>query len=230
MLPACSRHLVGVVGELDAARLAPPADVHLGLDDHRVADRVGGGDGLVDGVDRRARRRPGCRTWRRTACLGIRGDPRRKPSQVADRRRTVGTTRQERPSPRRRGSADGGGRSSRYRSCVELEGTTDVVLLPAVQRRCPASCDGTDGLGGGRRLADLHEVDHEDQRLVGPDLRAAALLAVGEVRRDDELASPADFMPSMPWSQPGMTSAGAERERDGSASRLHDESNSVPSL
>ncbi len=42
-------HLVGVVGELDAARLAAAADLHLGLDDHRVADPLGGGDGVVDG-------------------------------------------------------------------------------------------------------------------------------------------------------------------------------------
>ena len=43
-------HLIGVVGELDAAGLAATADVHLGLDDHRIADGVGGGDGLVDRV------------------------------------------------------------------------------------------------------------------------------------------------------------------------------------
>ena len=105
-------HLVGVGGELDAAGLAAPADVHLGLDDHRVADRVGRGDRLVDRVDRRDRRRPGCRTWRRTACLGIREDPRRKPSQVADRRRTAGTTRQDRSPALRTGSAGGGGRGA----------------------------------------------------------------------------------------------------------------------
>ena len=44
--------LVGVGGELHAAGLAATADVHLGLHHHRVADRVGGGDGLVDRVDR----------------------------------------------------------------------------------------------------------------------------------------------------------------------------------
>ena len=52
MLPACRRDLVGVVGQLHAAGLAPAADVHLGLDDHRVADGVGGGDRLVDRLDR----------------------------------------------------------------------------------------------------------------------------------------------------------------------------------
>ena len=43
-------HLVGVVGELDPARLAAAADLHLGLDDHRVAGRLSRGDRLVDGV------------------------------------------------------------------------------------------------------------------------------------------------------------------------------------
>ena len=42
-------HLVGVVGELDAAGLAAAADLHLGLDDDRVAGGLGLGDGLVDG-------------------------------------------------------------------------------------------------------------------------------------------------------------------------------------
>ena len=41
--------LVGVGGELDAAGLAPTAHVHLGLDHHRVAEPLGGGDGLVHG-------------------------------------------------------------------------------------------------------------------------------------------------------------------------------------
>ena len=41
--------LVGVVGQLDAAGLAPPADLHLGLDHDRVAEPVGGGHGVVDG-------------------------------------------------------------------------------------------------------------------------------------------------------------------------------------
>jgi hypothetical protein len=46
-------HLVGVVGELDAAGLAAAADLHLGLHDtgYRVADALGGGDGVVDGGD-----------------------------------------------------------------------------------------------------------------------------------------------------------------------------------
>ena len=42
--------LVGVVGELDAARLAAPADLHLGLDDDRIAGGLGGGDRFVHGV------------------------------------------------------------------------------------------------------------------------------------------------------------------------------------
>ncbi len=40
MLPACVADLVGVVGELDAAGLAAAADLHLGLDDDRVAGLV----------------------------------------------------------------------------------------------------------------------------------------------------------------------------------------------
>ena len=48
-------HLVGVVGELDAAGLAAAADLHLRLDDHRVAGRLGRGDRLVDGVGDAAR-------------------------------------------------------------------------------------------------------------------------------------------------------------------------------
>ena len=43
-------NLVGVVGELDPARLAPPADLHLGLDDDGVLGGIGCGHGLVDGV------------------------------------------------------------------------------------------------------------------------------------------------------------------------------------
>ena len=42
--------LVGVVGQLDAAGLPPAADLHLGLDDDRVAGLVGLVDGFVDGV------------------------------------------------------------------------------------------------------------------------------------------------------------------------------------
>ena len=55
-VPGVRAHLVGVVGELDAARLAAAADLHLGLDDDRIAGGFGGGDRLVDGV---GRRRPG---------------------------------------------------------------------------------------------------------------------------------------------------------------------------
>ena len=40
--------LVAVLGELDAAGLAAAADLHLRLDDARVADLVGRLDGLVD--------------------------------------------------------------------------------------------------------------------------------------------------------------------------------------
>ena len=44
-------HLVGVVGQLDAAGLAAAADLHLRLDHDRVADALGGGDGVVDRGD-----------------------------------------------------------------------------------------------------------------------------------------------------------------------------------
>jgi hypothetical protein len=47
-------HRVGVLGELDPARLAAPADLHLRLDDDRVADARGGGHRLVDGPRRLA--------------------------------------------------------------------------------------------------------------------------------------------------------------------------------
>jgi hypothetical protein len=46
--------LLAVVGDLDAAGLAAPTDLHLRLDDARVADLVGGGDGLLDRGGRRA--------------------------------------------------------------------------------------------------------------------------------------------------------------------------------
>ena len=48
--------LVGVVGQLDAAGLAAPAHLHLGLDDDGVAGRLGLGDGLVDRVGHAAGR------------------------------------------------------------------------------------------------------------------------------------------------------------------------------
>jgi hypothetical protein len=40
---------VGVLGDLDAAGLAAPADQDLRLDDDRVADLVGRGDRLIHG-------------------------------------------------------------------------------------------------------------------------------------------------------------------------------------
>ena len=55
MFAAWVAALVGVVGELDAAGLAPAAHLHLGLHHDRVADPLGGGHGLVDGGDRLAR-------------------------------------------------------------------------------------------------------------------------------------------------------------------------------
>ena len=56
MFPAWRRTSSAVVGELDAAGLASPADLHLRLDDDRVAGLVGLGHGLVDRVGDTARR------------------------------------------------------------------------------------------------------------------------------------------------------------------------------
>ena len=42
--------LVAVVGHLDAAGLAPPADQHLRLDHTGKAQLLGGIDGLLDGL------------------------------------------------------------------------------------------------------------------------------------------------------------------------------------
>ena len=50
MLPACVRASSAFVGELHAAGLAAPADLHLRLHDDRIADAVGGRDGVVDGL------------------------------------------------------------------------------------------------------------------------------------------------------------------------------------
>ena len=47
-------HLLGIGRELDAARLPAPADQHLRLHHHGVADAFRHLDGVGDGVDRRA--------------------------------------------------------------------------------------------------------------------------------------------------------------------------------
>jgi hypothetical protein len=54
-VPGVQPHLVGVVGQLDAAGLAPATDLDLGLDDDRIAGRIGRGDGLLDRVGLAAR-------------------------------------------------------------------------------------------------------------------------------------------------------------------------------
>ena len=47
--PGMGAHVLGGVGQLDAAGLAAPADLDLGLDHDGVSGGVGLGDGLVDG-------------------------------------------------------------------------------------------------------------------------------------------------------------------------------------
>ena len=46
--------LLGVRRQLHAAGLAATADLHLRLHDDRIAELVGGGDSVLDGVDGRA--------------------------------------------------------------------------------------------------------------------------------------------------------------------------------
>jgi hypothetical protein len=55
-VPGVQADLVGVGGQFDATRLAAPTDLHLRLDDDRIAGALGGGDRLVDGVGDVARR------------------------------------------------------------------------------------------------------------------------------------------------------------------------------
>ena len=56
MFAGVQAHLVGVVGQLDAAGLAATAHLHLRLHDDGIAGTLGCGDGLVDGVRHIARR------------------------------------------------------------------------------------------------------------------------------------------------------------------------------
>jgi hypothetical protein len=51
-VPGVGAHLLRVRGELDAAGLAAPADLHLRLHHDGIADTVRGGDRVVDGPDR----------------------------------------------------------------------------------------------------------------------------------------------------------------------------------
>ena len=67
-VPGVGAHLVGVLGELDAAGLAAPADLHLRLDDDGIPDAVGGGDRVVDGLDGLAGRH-GDAVARANSCL-----------------------------------------------------------------------------------------------------------------------------------------------------------------
>src|SRR5690348_1192703 len=75
-------------------------------------------------------------------------------------------------------------------------------------------------IGVGRRgcsfnlLLDADEVDDEDQRRVRRDRPARALRAVAEVRRDDQLAPPADLHALHALVPAGDDLAGAEREAE----------------
>ncbi len=67
--------LIGIRSQLDAARLAPPTDLHLSLHHDRVADALGGGDGVVDRGGRLPRADGDAVLARRAACPGTRTDP-----------------------------------------------------------------------------------------------------------------------------------------------------------
>ena len=67
--------LASSCGDLDAAELAAPADLHLRLDRARVADLVGRRDGLIDRRARACPRARGCRGGRTAACPDTRADP-----------------------------------------------------------------------------------------------------------------------------------------------------------
>ena len=61
-------------------------------------------------------------------------------------------------------------------------------------RQRPRTCARPDGRVP-TWLADVDQVDHEDQRLARPDHAAGAAVAVRQVRRDDQLAAAADLHP-----------------------------------
>ena len=79
MFDAWWRASAGVGGELDAARLAPAAHLHLRLHDDRVAELVGRFHRLLHGVGGRARRHGDAVARRRAACPGTRTDPPAQP-------------------------------------------------------------------------------------------------------------------------------------------------------
>src|SRR5690606_3918809 len=67
------------------------------------------------------------------------------------------------------------------------------------------------------RRSDAEQVDHEDQRLAGLDRRRRALVAVGQVRGDGQLAAAADLH-ALHALVPALDDpAGAQREPEGSA-------------
>ena len=95
---ACSSASARSVGELDAAGLAAAADLDLGLDHHRVAELLGGLDGLVHGRRVAARPARARRAWRRAACPGIRGGPCQVDRMLRPLRRTGARTLSKRPN------------------------------------------------------------------------------------------------------------------------------------
>lgn len=76
------------------------------------------------------------------------------------------------------------------------------------------------GIGASRWSPDGLQVDDEDQRRVGRDAGGRALRAVGQVRRDDQLAPAADLHADEPLVPAGDDAAGAQGEREDRAAGL----------
>ena len=100
----------------------------------------------------------------------------------------------EQPAP----SAAPGGQCARRRCARRDAARPRLGAAAATNSRLAGRPRGTASACFGsacrsRSSADVDEVDDEDQRLAGCDGAASAAVAVGEVRRDDELASAADL-------------------------------------
>ena len=81
-------------------------------------------------------------------------------------------------------------------------------------RRYSSSSSGVQPSPSIGTVVDPLQVDDEDERLAGTDLRARALVAVGEVRRDDEQPAAALLHPRDALVPARDDLAGAERERE----------------